>query len=170
MKPFQYIRPAKVKEALDAVASNPAACFIAGGTNLIDLMMRGIATPSKLVDINHLPLHKIEERNGFLRIGALALNSDVAGHKQVIRKHPLLAEALKAGASGQLRNMATVGGNLLQQTRCPYFYDTAFPCNKRQPGAGCAALNGINRQHAIFGFPKGTPKNPALPFTPVIWV
>lgn len=154
MKPFQYIRPAKVKEAIDAVTSDPEARFIAGGTNLIDLMKRGIRSPEKLVDINQLPLHKIEQKRGFLRIGALALNSEVASHKLVIEKHPLLAKALNAGASGQLRNMATVGGNMLQQTRCSYFYDTAFPCNKREPGAGCGALEGINRYHAIFGMPE----------------
>lgn len=154
MKPFQYVRPVKVKEAIDAVVSDPEARFIAGGTNLIDLMKRGIRSPSKLIDINHLPLHKIEQKRGFLRIGALVLNSDVASHKLVIEKHPLLVQALKAGASGQLRNMATVGGNMLQQTRCAYFYDTAFPCNKRQPGDGCGALEGINRQHAIFGMPE----------------
>ncbi|MEO6283494.1 MAG: xanthine dehydrogenase family protein subunit M [Dyadobacter sp.] len=151
MKPFQYFRPTKLKEAVDAVASYPNARFIAGGTNLIDLMKRGIAAPEKLVDINHLPLKKIEKREGMLRIGALALNSDVAQHKLVLEKHPLLAQALNAGASGQLRNMATVGGNILQQTRCTYFYDTALPCNKRKPESGCSALGGINRNHAIFG-------------------
>jgi xanthine dehydrogenase YagS FAD-binding subunit len=154
MKPFQYIRPTKLNEAIFAVAADPGSCFIAGGTNLIDLMKRGIDSPEKLVDINDLPLKKIEQKAGFLHIGALALNSEVADHKLVIQKYPLLAQALQTGASGQLRNMATVGGNMLQQTRCPYFYDTAFPCNKRQPGAGCAALSGINRMHAIFGTPE----------------
>jgi xanthine dehydrogenase YagS FAD-binding subunit len=118
------LRPTKLKEAIDAVASDPNARFIAGGTNLIDLMKRGIVAPEKLVDINHLPLKKIERKGSILRIGALALNSDVAQHKLVIEKHPLLVQALNAGASGQLRNMATVGGNILQQTRCTYFYDT----------------------------------------------
>lgn len=151
MKPFQYVRPVKLKEAIEAASSDPEAHFIAGGTNLIDLMKRGIKSPVKLIDINQLPLHKIEQKRGFLRIGSLALNSEVASNKLIIEKHPLLAQALNAGASGQLRNMATVGGNMLQQTRCAYFYDTAFPCNKRLPGAGCGALEGINRQHAIFG-------------------
>jgi xanthine dehydrogenase YagS FAD-binding subunit len=156
MKPFQYVRPTKVKEAIDAVTSDPNARFIAGGTNLVDLMKRGIIAPEKLVDINHLPLKKIEKKDGFLRIGALALNSDVSQNKLVLEKQPLLAEALNAGASGQLRNMATVGGNLLQRTRCTYFYDPVFPCNKRNPGAGCAALEGINRMHAIFGLTDKT--------------
>ncbi|WP_138476754.1 FAD binding domain-containing protein [Dyadobacter bucti] len=151
MKPFLYYRPKTVKDAIAAVASHPDARFIAGGTNLIDLMKRGIVSPEKLVDINHLPLKKIEQKGGFLRIGALALNSEVANHKTVLQKHPLLAQALHAGASGQLRNMATVGGNILQRTRCNYFYDTAFPCNKRTPGSGCGAWEGINRMHAIFG-------------------
>jgi xanthine dehydrogenase YagS FAD-binding subunit len=151
MKPFQYFRPTKLNEAIDAVASDPNARFIAGGTNLIDLMKRGIVAPKKLVDINHLPLKKIERKGSILRIGALALNSDVAQHKLVIEKHPLLVQALNAGASGQLRNMATVGGNILQQTRCTYYYDLALPCNKRKPETGCSALGGINRNHAIFG-------------------
>jgi xanthine dehydrogenase YagS FAD-binding subunit len=151
MKPFQYVRPSTVTEAINLVCSDPRARFIAGGTNLVDLMKRGIEAPEKLVDINHLPLRKIEQKAGVLRIGALALNSDVARHKLVLEKHPLLAQALNAGASGQLRNMATVGGNILQRTRCTYFYDTALPCNKRTSGSGCAALGGINRMHAIFG-------------------
>jgi len=151
MRPFQYIRPKTVKEAVDAIASDPDAQFIAGGTNLIDLMKRGIVSPGKLVDITHLPLKKIEDKSGFLRIGALALNAEVAVNKLVLQKHPLLAMALNAGASGQIRNMATVGGNILQKTRCTYFYDASFPCNKRSPGSGCSALEGINRTHAIFG-------------------
>ena len=151
MKPFNYFRPKTLKEAIDAVATDPEARFIAGGTNLIDLMKRGIVSPGKLVDINHLPLKRIERKTGFLRIGALALNSEVVNHKLITEKHPLLVQALNAGASGQLRNMATVGGNILQQTRCTYFYDKVFPCNKREPGAGCSALEGVNRMHAIFG-------------------
>ncbi|GAB3900975.1 xanthine dehydrogenase family protein subunit M [Larkinella knui] len=156
MKPFHYLRPTTVKDAINALASAPNARFIAGGTNLIDLMKRGLVAPEKLVDINSLPLKKIEQKAGFVRIGALALNSSVADHTIIAAKHPLLAQALKAGASGQLRNMATMGGNLLQRTRCPYFYDTAFPCNKRNPGSGCSALEGINRLHAIFGFSEKT--------------
>ncbi|GGM94868.1 oxidoreductase [Dyadobacter beijingensis] len=150
MRPFQYLRPKTVGEAVTMAADHPDAQYIAGGTNLIDLMKRGITSPSTLIDINHLPLKKIEHRYDRTRIGALALNSDVAQHKLVTRRQPLLAEALLAGASGQIRNMATVGGNLLQRTRCSYFYDVAMPCNKRNPGSGCSAEGGINRTHAIF--------------------
>ncbi|MEO6638067.1 MAG: xanthine dehydrogenase family protein subunit M, partial [Ginsengibacter sp.] len=128
-----------------------ASMFIAGGTNLIDLMKRGVEAPEKLIDITNLPLNKIEEDNGIIRIGALVPNSVVAEDELIIQKLPLLSLALKAGASPQLRNMATTGGNILQRTRCPYFYDTTMPCNKRQPGTGCGALQGYNRMHAIFG-------------------
>ncbi|WP_426492446.1 FAD binding domain-containing protein [Hymenobacter sp. 102] len=152
MNQFQYVRATKPQAAIEAVAKDPNARFIAGGTNLVDLMKRGVMTPQKLVDINRLDLRKIERQNNALRIGALALNSTVADDRQVRERHPLLAQALNAGASPQLRNMATVGGNMLQRTRCPYFYDTALPCNKRVPGSGCGALEGINRMHAIFGF------------------
>lgn len=152
MNPFQYVRPTKAQAAIDAVAKNANAAFIAGGTNLVDLMKRGVMTPDRLVDINRLPLAKIERENNGLRIGALALNSAVADDKLVRERQPLLAQALNAGASAQLRNMATVGGNMLQRTRCPYFYDVTMPCNKRQPGSGCGALEGLNRMHAIFGF------------------
>ncbi|NIJ52804.1 FAD binding domain-containing protein [Dyadobacter arcticus] len=151
MRPYQYYRPRNLKEAIDIVSSEESARFIAGGTNLVDLMKRGIAIPEKLVDINHLPLKKIEQKAGILRIGALALNSEVAENKIVKAKYPLLVQALNAGASGQIRNMATVGGNLLQRTRCTYFYDTAFACNKRKNDTGCSALGGINNMHAIFG-------------------
>jgi len=151
MKQFQYIRAANQKAAIKALTKYPAAQFIAGGTNLIDLMKRGITTPDTIIDINSLPLKNIESYAGGVRIGALALNSEVAENKLIIQKHPLLAQALNAGASAQLRNMATVGGNMLQRTRCPYFYDTALPCNKREPGTGCSALEGFNRMHAIFG-------------------
>jgi len=152
MNQFQYVRAAKPQAAIDAVASDANAKFIAGGTNLVDLMKRGVMTPQKLVDINRLPFNKIEREGNGLRIGALALNSAVADDKQVRERQPLLALALNAGASGQLRNMATVGGNMLQRTRCAYFYDITMPCNKREPGTGCGALEGINRMHAIFGF------------------
>lgn len=152
MNQFQYVRAAKPQAAIDAVASDANAKFIAGGTNLVDLMKRGVMTPQKLVDINRLPFNKIEREGNSLRIGALALNSAVADDKQVRERQPLLALALNAGASGQLRNMATVGGNMLQRTRCAYFYDITMPCNKREPGTGCGALEGINRMHAIFGF------------------
>lgn len=151
MKPFQYVRATQTKGAVEAHAKQPGTQFIAGGTNLLDLMKRGVATPDKLVDINKLPLNHIEQYNGGLRIGALALNSAVADHELVKSAYPLLSQALNAGASPQLRNMATVGGNMLQRTRCAYFYDTAMPCNKRVPGTGCGALEGYNRMHAIFG-------------------
>ena len=151
MNQFQYVRATKPQGAIDVVAKDPNAKFIAGGTNLVDLMKRGIMTPQKLVDINRLPLAKIERQEQGLRLGALALNSAVAGDALVRQHQPLLALALNAGASPQLRNMATVGGNMLQRTRCSYFYDLTMPCNKRAPGTGCGALEGINRMHAIFG-------------------
>ncbi|WP_018612494.1 FAD binding domain-containing protein [Segetibacter koreensis] len=151
MKQFQYVRAANQKAAISALTKNASAQFIAGGTNLIDLMKRGITSPDTIIDINNLPIKAIEAYAGGIRIGALALNSEVSENKLVIQKHPLLAQALNAGASAQLRNMATVGGNMMQRTRCPYFYDTALPCNKRQPGTGCSALEGFNRMHAIFG-------------------
>ena len=152
MNQFQYVRASKQQAAIEAVAKDANAVFLAGGTNLVDLMKRGVMTPQKLVDINRLPLGKIERQGNGLRIGALALNATVADDAQVRERQPLLVQALNAGASAQLRNMATVGGNMLQRTRCPYFYDLTMPCNKRQPGTGCGALEGINRMHAIFGF------------------
>lgn len=148
---FDYVRSSTAKSAIDALNKDASSQFIAGGTNLVDLMKRGVAVPQKLIDITNLPLKYIEQANGFIRIGALALNSSVAEHDLIVKKLPLLSQALKAGASPQLRNMATVGGNMLQRTRCTYFYDTAMPCNKRQPGSGCGALKGYNRMHAIFG-------------------
>ena len=148
---FDYIRPSSQKAALDAIAKDSSAQFIAGGTNLIDLMKKGVTNPQKLIDINNLPLKDIKEVNNGLHIGALALNSDVAAHDIVKTKFPLLSQALHAGASAQLRNMATIGGNMMQRTRCTYFYDIAMPCNKRNPGSGCGALHGYNRMHAIFG-------------------
>lgn len=148
---FEYTRSSTVKGAVDALAKNPGSGFIAGGTNLVDLMKRGVASPTRLIDINNLPLKQIEETATGLHIGALATNSEVADHDAVTKNYPLLAMALNAGASAQLRNMATVGGNMMQRTRCTYFYDTVMPCNKRQPGSGCGALQGYNRMHAIFG-------------------
>jgi xanthine dehydrogenase YagS FAD-binding subunit len=128
------------------------AKFIAGGTNLIDLMKENVARPSRLIDITHLPLRAVEEtKDGGLKIGALVPNSDLSYHSLVERRYPMLASAIQAGASQQLRNMASTGGNLLQRTRCFYFYDTTTPCNKREPGSGCSAINGINRGHAILG-------------------
>jgi xanthine dehydrogenase YagS FAD-binding subunit len=151
MNPFEYVRPTTPKAALAALGKDASAQFIAGGTNLLDLMKKGVVTPGRLVDINRLPLKNITYQNGKLLIGALVPNSELAMHELVTQKHPLLAKALLAGASPQLRNMATVGGNMLQRTRCPYFYDIHLPCNKREPGSGCGALEGYNRMHAIFG-------------------
>jgi xanthine dehydrogenase YagS FAD-binding subunit len=148
---FEYIRVSTVKAAVDALAKNPTGGFIAGGTNLVDLMKKGVTAPTRLIDINALPLKEIKEDTTGLTIGALALNSEIADSALVQRSYPLLSMALKAGASAQLRNMATVGGNMMQRTRCSYFYDTAMPCNKRQPGTGCGAMQGYNRMHAIFG-------------------
>jgi len=148
---FEYTRVSSVKAAVDALAKNPGGGYIAGGTNLVDLMKKGVTAPARLIDINNLPLKDIEETTTGLKIGALAINSDVSENETVKKHYPLLALALKAGASAQLRNMATVGGNMMQRTRCTYFYDTAMPCNKRQPGSGCGALQGYNRMHAIFG-------------------
>jgi len=149
---FQYIRAATVAEAVRHKAGNPAAKFIAGGTNLIDLMKKDVERPTRLIDISRLGLDKVEETpGGGLMIGALVPNADLAWHPAVERRYPVLASAVMAGASQQLRNMASTGGNLLQRTRCPYFYDTAMPCNKRVPGSGCAAREGHNRMAAILG-------------------
>ncbi|GAA3156375.1 xanthine dehydrogenase family protein subunit M [Streptomyces rameus] len=151
MKPFTYERAADARTAVTAV-SRAGAKFISGGTNLLDLMKLDIEQPSHLVDISRLPLRDIEELpDGGLLIGAQAANSDVAADARVRTRYPVLAEALVAGASGQLRNKASTGGNLLQRTRCPYFYDTAAGCNKRDPGSGCSAIGGFNRIHAILG-------------------
>src|SRR3954468_20880861 len=147
---FEYMRVSTAKAAVDASGSDRTQ-FIAGGTNVVDLMKKGITTPQKLVDITNLPLKNIEKEGNNLRIGALMLNSEVAENEFVQKEQPLLSLALKAGASQQLRNMATVGGNMMQRTRCPYFYNTDMPCNKREPGTGCGALQGFNRMHAIFG-------------------
>ncbi len=154
MTPFSYTRAVDLKQALDGISAKPSSKFLGGGTNLVDLMKMGVETPSTVVDISRLPLASIDELpNGKgVRIGALARNSAVADHPLIAQRYPLLRDALLAGASPQLRNMATVGGNLLQRTRCYYFYDPAFPaCNKRKPGSGCGALHGFNRIHAILG-------------------
>jgi xanthine dehydrogenase YagS FAD-binding subunit len=152
VRPFTYERATSAVTAVDA-ASRTGAKYISGGTNLIDLMKLEIEHPSHLVDISRLPLQGITELpGGGLRIGTQASNSDVAAHDVVRARYPVLSEALVAGASGQLRNKASVGGNLLQRTRCPYFYyDGPAGCNKRQPGSGCSALGGFNRSHAILG-------------------
>ena len=147
MKTFDYVKAASPESAVAA-----GGRFIAGGTNLLDLMKLQIETPEKLVDISRLDLARVEERaDGGLTIGALVPNSDLAADTRVIRDYPVLSRALLAGASGQLRNKASTGGNLLQRTRCYYFYDTAMPCNKRVPGSGCAAIGGFNRILAVLG-------------------
>jgi xanthine dehydrogenase YagS FAD-binding subunit len=153
MNPFTYSRAADPSQAVTAISGKPHVKFLGGGTNLIDLMKMGVETPDELVDINRLPLAQIEELpDKRVRIGALARNSDVAEYDLIKSRYPVLSQALLSGASPQLRNMATVGGNLLQRTRCYYFYDPAFPaCNKRKPGSGCGALEGYNRIHAILG-------------------
>lgn len=148
---FQYARATTPKGAIAALAADNKAQCIAGGTNLVDLMKKGVLAPEKLIDVTNLPLNEIKKESNNLHIGALALNSDVAEHELVLKEQPLLSMALKAGASQQIRNMATVGGNMMQRTRCSYFYNTDMPCNKRQPGTGCGALQGFNRMHAIFG-------------------
>jgi xanthine dehydrogenase YagS FAD-binding subunit len=153
MNPFTYSRAADPGQAVTAISGKSRVKFLGGGTNLIDLMKMGVETPDELVDINRLPLAQIEELpDKRVRIGALARNSDVAENELIKSRYPVLSQALLSGASPQLRNMATVGGNLLQRTRCYYFYDPAFPaCNKRKPGSGCGALEGYNRIHAILG-------------------
>src|SRR5712672_1837130 len=153
MKNFDYVRPATISDAV-ATAAEPGAAYLASGTNLLDLMKGGITRPSRLVDITRLPgLDRIEWLpDGGVRIGALVRNADLAHDPDFAREYPAVAEALLAGASAQLRNAATVGGNLLQRTRCGYFYDSASACNKREPGAGCDARDGENRLHAVLGW------------------
>jgi xanthine dehydrogenase YagS FAD-binding subunit len=149
---FDYARASDVADAVRRIAADPDAKFIAGGTNLLDLMKEDIERPSRLIDISRLPLNTVEETSeGGVRIGALVPNSDLAYHPLIAQRYPILGSAILAGASAQLRNMASTGGNLLQRTRCAYFYDTATPCNKREPGSGCSALHGLNRMHAILG-------------------
>lgn len=151
MQPFQFTREQHPEAAIKAGAAAMAK-FIAGGTNLIDLMKLDVETPKYLIDINGLGLDQvITLANGHTMIGALVKNSDLAYHPIISKQYPVLSEALLSGASPQLRNMATTAGNVMQRTRCPYFYDTAFPCNKRVPGSGCPAMNGYNRNHAILG-------------------
>ena len=150
---FDYIKARDVSDAVSQIARDPNARFIAGGTNLIDLMKENVAQPKRLIDITGLPLGEIEETAaGGLRIGALVPNSDLAYDERVRQRYPLLSSAILAGASAQLRNMASTGGNLLQRTRCLYFYDTSTACNKREPGSGCDALQGFNRMNAVLGW------------------
>jgi xanthine dehydrogenase YagS FAD-binding subunit len=149
---FQYVRASDVADAVRQIAGDPNAKFVAGGTNLIDLMKMDVERPTKVIDITRLPLKQVENTpGGGLLIGALVRNTDLAYHPFVEERFPVLASAIMAGASQQLRNMASTGGNLLQRTRCHYFYDTAMPCNKRTPGSGCSAIDGHNRMHAILG-------------------
>lgn len=152
MRPFAYVRATDVASAVGAVAANRGVRFLAGGTNLVDLMREGIEQPGTIVDISGLPLTEIQELpGGGVRIGALTRNSHLAAHSLIRTRYPVLSQAILAGASPQLRNMATVGGNLLQRTRCMYFYDHAAACNKREPGSGCDAIGGLNRGHGILG-------------------
>jgi xanthine dehydrogenase YagS FAD-binding subunit len=152
MKPFRYQRAQDMAGAVATLTGEPGGAFLAGGTNLVDLMKLGVVQPDVLVDVRRLTSEKIEDLpDGGLRIGAAVTNSDLAADRRVRARYPVLSQALLAGASGQLRNMATVGGNLLQRTRCVYFYDTTTPCNKRRPGSGCSALGGYTRYHAILG-------------------
>ena len=149
---FQFARAGDVADAVRQKAADPKAKFVAGGTNLIDLMKAEVERPTRLIDISRLPLTHVEETaEGGVRIGALVPNSDLAYHPLIAQRYPVLASAILAGASAQLRNMASTGGNLLQRTRCYYFYDLVTPCNKRAPGSGCSAIHGVNRMHAILG-------------------
>jgi len=152
MRPFKYVRASDPNAAAGAVAANPLAKFLAGGTNLLDLMKEDVERPNELVDLTRLKMREIRPERGGVSIGALATNTETANHPLIRSNYPLLTQAIVAGASGQIRNMATNGGNLLQRTRCQYFYDTAMPCNKREPGTGCGAREGLNRIHAIFGW------------------
>jgi xanthine dehydrogenase YagS FAD-binding subunit len=152
VRPFKYVRASDASAAAGAVAANPLAKFLAGGTNILDLMKEDVERPNELVDVTRLKLTEIKQTRGGISIGALATNTDTANHPLIRNNYPLLTQAIVAGASAQLRNMATNGGNLLQRTRCQYFYDTAMPCNKREPGTGCGAREGLNRIHAIFGW------------------
>jgi xanthine dehydrogenase YagS FAD-binding subunit len=153
VKSFGYVRARSVEEAAAAFAAQPGARYLGGGTNLVDLMKLGVERPSVLVDVTRLPLDTVEELpDGSLRVGAMVRNSDLAAHPLVRDRCPALSQALLAGASGQLRNAATTGGNLLQRTRCPYFQDLSKPCNKREPGSGCGARDGVHRDHAVLGY------------------
>ncbi|MER6105739.1 xanthine dehydrogenase family protein subunit M [Streptomyces sp. NPDC001832] len=152
MKPFAYLRARSTAEAVRESSTRPGVAFLGGGTNLVDLMKLGVETPGLLIDISRLPLDRVVDTDdGGLRIGATVRNSDLAAHPAVRTRYPVLSQALLSGASGQLRNTATTGGNLLQRTRCPYFQDTSKPCNKREPGTGCPALEGAHRDLAVLG-------------------
>ncbi|MFD5542249.1 FAD binding domain-containing protein [Streptomyces sp. NPDC127079] len=152
MRSFDYVRARTPEEAVEAFTDRPGARYLAGGTNLVDLMKLGVERPTTLIDVSRLPLDGVTELpDGTLRVGATVRNSDLAAHPLVRDRYPVLSQALLAGASGQLRNVATTGGNLLQRTRCSYFQDPGKPCNKRRPGSGCGALDGVHRDHAVLG-------------------
>jgi xanthine dehydrogenase YagS FAD-binding subunit len=151
MKNFAYIRATSVQDAVQQSSSSPGTMYIAGGTNLVDRLKGFLEQPTQLLDVSRLALKRIEGTENGLKIGALVTNTELADRPEVRRDYPMLSRAILAGASQQIRNVATVGGNILQRTRCPYYYDTAFPCNKRQPGSGCPAISGFNRMHGIFG-------------------
>ena len=158
MKPFAYARPGSVAEAVRAVAAAPGAVFLGGGTNLVDHLKLGVARPELLVDVRTLTSREVtDSADGGLRVGAAVTNSELAADRRVRERYPVLAQALLAGASGQLRNVATTGGNPLQRTRCVYFQDVSTPCNKRQPGSGCSAVGGYTRYHAVLGLPAAPP-------------
>ena len=152
MRPFKYEKATSTRDASKRVSANKAARFLAGGTNLVDLMKDNVEHPNELVDVNGLSLKQIKSSGNKISIGAMAKNKDTANHPLIRQNFPLLTQAIMAGASAQIRNMATNGGNLNQRTRCVYFYDNATPCNKRKPGSGCGAMEGLNRMHAIFGW------------------
>jgi len=153
MRPFKYTKATDSVAAAKTVSANKDAAFLAGGTNILDLMKEDVSRPNELIDITRITLSQIKTtKAGGVSIGALAKNTDTANHPLIRQNYPLLTQAILAGASQQIRNMATNGGNLLQRTRCPYFYDTAMPCNKREPNSGCGAMEGLNRMHAIFGW------------------
>ncbi|MGY1722985.1 FAD binding domain-containing protein [Blastococcus sp. SYSU DS0533] len=165
MKPFAFARPGDVAEAVRDVAAEPNAVFLAGGTNLVDHLRLGVARPDLVVDVRTLTSREITDLDdGGLRLGAASTNSEVAADRRIRERYPVLAQALLAGATGQLRNMATTGGNPLQRTRCPYFQDVTTPCNKRKPGTGCSAVGGYVRYHAILGTPGALP-DPTAPET-----
>lgn len=157
MRPFKYTHTNTIQAAVKLAGANPNAMFLAGGTNIIDLMKEDVEQPDELVDITRLKLTQVKtitegNNRGGVSIGGLGKNAETANHDLIRQQYPLLTQAILAGASSQIRNMATNGGNILQRTRCPYFYDVALPCNKRKPGSGCGAMEGINRMHAIFGW------------------
>lgn len=163
MNSFSYTRPSDIGMAVGELATHKGAQFIAGGTNLLDLMKENVERPNRLVDINRLALNTIDDtEDGGLRLGALVTNADTAYHPAIESRYPLLSRAILAGASAQLRNMATNGGNLFQRTRCYYFYDLATPCNKREPGSGCGAIHGYNRIHAILGTSDQPPETACI--------